>query len=113
MIIEPVTLNAIILNPRIFIEDHGLWTSYLMLHHERGHQGYGGYNLGFPGSMFLWVSGVCSLVGVDDWADLRGRHIRIKQSDCGITAIGHYLDDRWFDFKQALEAQKVVSPATP
>jgi hypothetical protein len=107
---EPATLNAIIENPRIFIEDHGMWTSYLMLHHERGVQGYGGYNLDFPGSMLLWVSGVCKLVGVDDWASLRGKHIRIKQTNWKITAIGHYLEDRWFNFEEAL---KNVPPATP
>ena len=37
-------------------------------------------------------------VGVTSWEKLRYRYIRVRRAPDGkITAIGHIIDDRWFD----------------
>jgi hypothetical protein len=67
-----------------------------------GGQGFGGYLLAGKFTDYV-VMGILKTVGVDTWERLKGTPIRVKGDNSGIEAIGHYLEERWFnpaDFKE-------------
>lgn len=97
-------MNARIADASIFIENHGMLTFMLDLTLENGtSQGYGGYNLACPGTKTHGANiiyAVLKTVGVDDWADLRGKIIRIKHNaSYVISEIGNPLDDCWLNIE--------------
>jgi len=102
------TRNARIKKASLFIEDHGLWTSYLHLEWENSGQGFGGYRL-HGEWMYQWVKNVCATVGVSRWEDLEGKHVRIKADYGKVHAIGHIIEDRWLNWSEhakALQAER-------
>lgn len=36
-------------------------------------------------------------VGVHNWHDLAGKPVRVRQDHSQVAAIGHYIEDKWFD----------------
>lgn len=97
--------NAIVLSADIFVEDHGLLTSFLTLDYgDGGQQGFGGYVLLAPraedplrSNCGLWVWRVLHVAGVERWSQLPGRVVRVEVDDhVGIEAIGHAVRDVWF-----------------
>ena len=99
---KPKPKNGVIEEVDIFVEDHGVLTAFLTIRHEDGVQGFGGfpvYNPKFPigvrfGGHFLMR---CLQIGaVSHWDQLRGRAIRVLGDHTQITAIGHFMEDKWF-----------------
>lgn len=93
------------------IEDHGLPSSFLMLHgaDEPWGQGFGGFHLGGP-AMHAWVTGVLSAVGVDDWSRLVGQHVWVERDGDGlgsaivaIQGVGKGKEMPRFHAKEAME----------
>ena len=111
---EPTIKNAVIESASIDDGDRGLLTAWLFLNHDSGTQGFGGYALYLPkdyinhktggnfAGHFIWR--VMKIAGVTRWEDLVGKTVRIKQEHSRIHAIGHIVDDDWFnpseDFKE-------------
>lgn len=81
------------------LEDHGIPTAFVMIKFDGSGQGFGGYDLRGPQSMLNFVMGVQKAVGVSDWSKLKGAYCRVRRdSDRGpIVAIGHIVEDRWFN----------------
>lgn len=88
--------NIKITNVMLGIEDHGIPTSYLQCEGEWS-QGFGGYDLRPNQAMLNWVIGVQNVLGVSDWSKVVGQFARIRRADGRIVALGHIVEDRWFE----------------
>lgn len=88
-------------------EDHGMFIFCLTLDYGPATQGFGLFQLDAwneqrgrrEGTRFGMESiiGVLETLGVESWEDLCGTPVRARLEDGIIRAIGHYLEDRWFD----------------
>lgn len=100
--------NARIRSTMLGIEDHGIMTFFLNLEWSGAGQGFGGYCLdGKSGTVghsksIISIRRILEVVGVEKWEDLKGKLVRIRKDDewGQIKAIGHIIDDRWFDIEQ-------------
>ena|SRR6185437_16325600 len=100
--------NAIIRDVRLGFEDHGLLTAYLDLDYGGVCQGFGGYGLGAPGANYCgeFIAQCLKIVGVREWTDLPGKTIRVKQEHVKVHAVGHIVEDRWFNPSELFEAME-------
>ena len=88
--------NAMIENVRIFVEDHGILTSFLTLNYGGGSvQGFGGYDL--REKMSPWLLNLFRVFGVDDLVSLKGMPCRAEADWGKVYRIGHFTEDRWFN----------------
>ena len=98
--------NAIIERAVITTEDYGVLSAWLHLSYGGTGQGFGGYALYLPKSFdhhkiesvaghFIWR--VMEIAGVSTWDHLKGKTIRAKTDYSRIHAIGHIVNDDWFD----------------
>lgn len=98
--------NAIIRGVTIGDDDHGGLSSFLDLDYGGVHQGFGGYGLYSPGRSEdhggKWIWRCMEVVGVDEWGKLRGAPVRVRVEDGLAVAIGHYIEDRWFEPRKEL-----------
>jgi len=114
MLIENATIEKTFLG----YEDHGIFTFMLSVNYGSGmHQGIGNISLDsydkeqekrVPTSLAgIFISEIIRTVGVDSWEKMKGKHIRVKLDREGLNAmpiaIGHIVDDRWFEFKEILD----------
>jgi hypothetical protein len=115
-------LNAIIQRASIQIDRDCFVTVYLECKRGDGwHQSFGGHvigadptvkagELGVPNIGGSWLWNVMRVAGVEKWADVPGKAIRVRVGDgfSGIIeAIGHIVDDdKWFDPKAEYERLK-------
>lgn len=94
--------NAIIKKAYITNEDYGILTAWLDLDYGGAGQGFGGFALytkekdctGF------FITRCMEIAGVNDWEDMRGKPIRVLIEDDLISAIGHFIEDKWFNPKK-------------
>lgn len=107
--------NALIESVVLDISDRGLLTAWLYLDYGGRCQGFGGYSLYLPKSFthhggknfaghFLYR--VMEIAGVGQWDQLKGKTIRVKADQGGVSAIGHIIKDDWFDPKEEFEKLK-------
>jgi len=98
--------NAIIDSDTIDDADRGFLNAWLHLVYGNGGQGFGGYALYLPRSFnkhelksyaghFIWRC--MEIGGVTRWESLKGKAIRVKVVDGLIQAIGHIINDDWFE----------------
>lgn len=91
--------NAKITDTMLGYEDHGIFTCMLYLDYGGSCQGFGGYQLGKEYTD-KHIQGIMKAVGVDKWEKLKGQMVRVKR-DPGyggkILAVGHILEDKWFN----------------
>jgi len=103
----PVERNAIIESADISNDDHGVLSAWIHLDYGGSGQGFGGYVLYLPGNfrhstnqknyagLFIWR--VMEIVGVEQWSELKGKTVRIRHTDDKVHAIGHIVNNDWFD----------------
>ena len=105
--------NARIKSTFLGIEDHGITTAMLHLEYAGGGQGFGGYGLGNHEKPVphcgLFIRRVLEVVGVDSWEKLLGKHVRVRAEHIKVHAIGHIVEDRWFNPAEEFDAFKVMS----
>ena len=112
--------NAIIKSTKLGKEDHGIMSFMLHLDYGNSGQGAGGYALDTPirkNNEFIKRIGsaagmslimeVLKVVGVENWEDLSGTHIRVRAEHSKVYAIGHIMKDDWLDF---MEFWKEIKP---
>jgi hypothetical protein len=79
---EYITIeNARVKSARLYLCDHGVWTD--------GH-----------------FHALRAITGpLDDWSKVAGSYVRVRRDGHKILAIGHIVEDRWFDFDAVIKAQ--------
>ena len=98
--------NAIIESAKITTDDHGCLSAWISLDYGGTGQGFGGYVLYLPmlfkhhdmnsvAGHFIWRG--MEVAGVTEWDKLAGKAIRVKARDDGVKAIGHIVNDDWFE----------------
>ena len=104
--------NAIIESTKLGYEDHGMLTCFLNLKQKASGQGFGGYRLDAPKGWSIytdfWVKRILETVGVENWEDLEGKHIKVFGESFGaIEGIGHITDeDLTFYPRKEIDAMK-------
>lgn len=97
--------NAIIESAHITCE--GILTVWLQLDYGNSCQGFGGYALYLPDSRVLppdkrdcggqFILRCMEIARVNSWKDMKGRCIRVLADDTKVYAIGHILEEEWFN----------------
>lgn len=104
------TKNAIIESSTLGPESHGIFSAYLHLNYGGSGQSFGGYaldkhngerdarstRLGTEYGM-EFIRRVLITVGVESWEKLKGQHIRVRADYGKVYAIGHFIEDKWFE----------------
>ena len=115
---DVTTKNARITAATISNEDHGILSVWITLDYGGSGQGFGGFCLhsnpkrvplkeqgGYAGH-FIWRC--MDIAGVNRWQDMVGKTIRARGNRAQVEAIGHILEDDWFepakDFAEVKEA---------
>ena len=92
--------NAVIISASLSTADHGVLSSFVHLDYGGSGQGFGGYALYSPehrsDATGLWIWRILEVVGVTEWADLKGKPVRVRGTHSGLEALGHFIEDRWF-----------------
>jgi hypothetical protein len=102
--------NAKIESTMLGFEDHGIFTCLLYLDYGGSSQGFGQHCLAsehpkdkatYPFNYGAnYIMGILKAVGVEKWEDLEGKYVRVKREDGWngkIVAIGHIVEDNWFN----------------
>ena len=104
--------NAKITSTKLGREDHGIMTFMIFIEFAGCGCGVGGYALDMLGRksnerMFSTkgleaISEILDVVGVDNWEDLKGKYIRIKDNGWGSTVdeIGNLMEEKWFNLRE-------------
>lgn len=104
--------NAKITSTKLGREDHGIFTFMIYIEFYGAGCGVGGYALDsydretekrvFSAKSLEAISEILDVVGVDNWEDLKGQYIRIKDNGWGSTVdeIGNLIDEKWFNLRE-------------
>lgn len=99
--------NAIIESATITNDDHGVLSAWVHLKYEGSGQGFGGFVLYLPKDFthatnqrnyaghFIWR--VMEIAGVSEWSRLSGKTVRAETNRSQVKAIGHIVNNDWFD----------------
>lgn len=108
--------NAIIESASIMIEDHGLLSAWVQLDYGGSGQGFGGFSLYLPPSFKHakdqgpaaghFIFRVLQVAGVERWDKLPGKTVRVRAEHGKVHAIGHIVNDDWFDPAKDFEAMR-------
>jgi hypothetical protein len=102
-----LTENAQIEYTSLGPEDHGIFTAYIGLKFKGSGQAFGGYSfdewdkaankrIGCAYGM-RFIQELMETLGVRKWEDLKGTYVRVKHDWGKVHAIGHLIEERWFD----------------
>lgn len=105
--------NAKITSTKLGREDHGIMTFMIFIEFSGCGCGVGGYALDmwdreapnkrvFSAKGLEAISEILDVVGVDNWEDLKGQYIRIKDNGWGSTVdeIGNLMEEKWFNLRE-------------
>lgn len=109
--------NARITSTKLGREDHGIFTFVIYVEIQGGACcGIGCYALDcfdkdsekriFRAESMEIISKILDVVGVDNWEDLKGKYIRIRDRGWGSTIdeIGNLMDDKWVNIRHFFES---------
>lgn len=106
---KPTEILNSIIEYTVLGGDYGYMSYVLGLKTPTGCQGFGTYDLRFFG--IETIERILNVVGVDNWEDLVGKHVRFERDHAGISKIGHILEDRWYDPEQHAKQIKLRKTA--
>lgn len=98
--------NAIIESVVLEKGDRGVLQCWLHLNYGGSGQGFGGYSLYIPESYTHhelksfaghFIFRCMEIADVQDWSHMKGKCIRVKSNSYGIKAIGHIINEDWFE----------------
>lgn len=98
--------NAIIESVVLEKGDRGVLQCWLHLNYGGSGQGFGDYSLYIPESYTHhklksfaghFIFRCMEIADVEDWSKMKGKSIRVKSTHCSIKAIGHIINDDWFE----------------
>ena len=94
--------NAKITNTHLGFEDHGILTAYIAIQGDHWGQSFGGYGLSPSNGnhMAVFINETLKTVGVEKWEDLKDKPIRVDHEFNNLKAIGHIIEDKWFNIKE-------------
>ena len=99
--------NGKIDSVRLGVEDHGILTAMVNISHDGGGQVFGGYafstSLTGKNACGIFIGKVLRVAGVTWWEDLPGQVVRVKIEGRKIIAIGHVINDHWFNPVETFE----------
>ena len=98
---EIETKNAIIERTFLGFEDHGIFTAFITLNYGGGGQTFGGYSIGSE-----FIEQVLKTLDLESWEELKGQKVRVKAEHGKVHAIGHFLNDKWFNPAEFYEQRK-------
>lgn len=110
--------NAKITSTMFGREDHGILTFMIFVEFHGGGCGIGGYALDmydresesrvYTAKGLEAISKILEVVGVDNWENLSGKYIRIKDNGWGSTIdeIGNLMCDKWFNLRDFFSTVK-------
>lgn len=92
--------NAKIKSTHLGYEDHGIFSINVQFEGPGWGQGTGHF-FADKGTSEL-IKGIISVVGVSKWEELPNKYCRIRRKEYygRIEAIGHLLEDKWFELPQ-------------
>lgn len=108
--------NAVITSAIITCKERGFLDCWLTLDYGGAGQGFGGYCLYLPKSFNHhslnspaghFIFRVMEIAGVEDWADLKGKTIRVQADHSHVRAIGHIIKDDWFFPEKDMKTEKI------
>lgn len=118
---QPKIENAKITSTTLGTEDHGIFSCMIYLEGESSSQGFGGYALDEysegknkrigNGYGIDFIKGILEVAGATNWEDLKGKYVRVKRDgkwNSNILAIGHLIEDKWFDPKEVYDSAKRI-----
>lgn len=109
---EAIEIKNAVISSAKFDTERGL-SAFINLEYGGSGQGFGGYLLYAPegwaahsekgnyAGHFIWR--VLEIAGVDDWDRLKGKTVRVKATHSKVHAIGHIINDDWFDPEKEFE----------
>lgn len=104
--------NAKITSTMLGREDHGILTFMIFVEFYGAGCGIGGYALDqydratenrvFSAKGLEAISKILETVGVDQWEELKGKYIRVKDNGVGSTVdeIGNLMEEKWFNLRE-------------
>lgn len=95
--------NAKIISTFLGREDHGIPTCVLTLDYGASGQGFGTYDLRHYGVEM--ITKIIEAVGASSWEALVGKHCRAKSNHTKVHAIGHIIDDKWYEPETQVKAE--------
>lgn len=108
--------NAQITSTMLGREDHGIMTFMIFVKFNGSGCGIGGYALDcydkpaekrvFTAKGLEAISKILEIVGVNQWEDLSGKYIRVKDNGWGSTIdeIGNLMKEKWFNIRSFFES---------
>lgn len=109
--------NAIIESTSLDMGERNLLTVWLHLSYGNACQAFGGYCLYLPKDFkHSTVKGdfaghfifrCLQIAGVESWDQIKGKTIRVISIDRKIIAIGHIINDDWFNPSEDFERMKI------
>ena len=109
--------NAKITDTKLGREDNGIFTCVIFVEFDHCVCGIGGYCLDgydenleervFSDKSMEAISRILDVVGVDNWEDLPGKYIRIKDDGLGSTIdeIGNLMEEKWFNIRDFFQSK--------
>lgn len=98
--------NAIITSSSVEIEDHGILTCIIGLKGNGWGASFGGYalktdsNIASEDFTGFFIRRLLETVGGFALNGLKDKPCRIKLEDGTVVAIGHFIEDKWFNPKE-------------
>lgn len=90
--------NAKITGTSLGFDHH--YSFWVYLDYGGSGQGFGGFALGGEFTDYVLRGVLTTVLEEGTWEDLKGKPCRVKIEDGTIVAIGHYLEDKWFNPKE-------------
>ena len=101
------TKNAKIKSTFLGTEDHGIFTANLTLDYGGGgFQDFGSHELKYEKYGIEYLERILKTLGIESWEDLPGTVCRVKADRRHVEAIGHFIEDKWFNPEKDLDDAK-------